>query len=155
MHRPGPPSAGPGPLAAGAPAAPFPRPVRHERDGPTVLVLNILLYVVCALTAALAIYYTVRDLSADLVLLGACVLVLGVWALQFAALGLRDLTGGTVPDPITLYGYLLTGLALPLGGVWLGVWERTRWGSLAIMVAALTLMVLQLRLHQLWPGGFA
>lgn len=120
-----------------------------------MLVLSILVYAVCALTAVLAIYYTARDLNADLVLLGACVLVILVWAVEFAALGLRDLGGGTVPDPITLYGYLLTGLALPVGGGWLGLFERTRWGSLAIGLAVLTLMVLQMRLGQIWPGGFA
>ena len=58
-------------------------------------------------------------------------------------------------DPVTLYGYLFTGLVLPLGGAWAGVWERSRWGSLAIGAVALTLMVLELRVQQIWPGGFA
>lgn len=118
-------------------------------------VLIIAMYVVCGLTAALAAYYTVRDLAADLVLLGAVALVLLVWAGLGLALLLRDMGGGEVTDPVTLYGYLLTGLVLPVGGVWLGIWERTRWGSLAIGVVALTLAVLVMRLEEIWPGGFA
>lgn len=117
--------------------------------------LTVVLYVVCGLTAALGVYYTARDLAADLVLLGACALVLLVWVVQGAALGLQDLGSADVPDPITLYGYLLSGLVLPVGGLWLGIWERSRWGSLAIAVVAVTLVVLQMRLEQIWPGGFA
>lgn len=117
--------------------------------------LSILVHVLCGLTAVLAVYYTVRDLSADLVLLGGCAAVLLIWLVQGVALGLRDLGGTPMTDPVTLYGYLLTGLVLPLGGAWAGVWERSRWGSLAIGAVALTLMVLELRLQQIWPGGFA
>ena len=123
--------------------------------GEAMTVLSILVYVICGLTAALAFYYTARDLSADLVLLGACAAVLLIWLVQLAGLWVRDLGGGSVADPVLLYGYLLTGLALSLGGGWIGVWERTRWGSLAIGAVALTLMVLELRVQQIWPGGFA
>lgn len=118
-------------------------------------VLMIVLYVVCGLTAALAAYYTLRDLAADLVLLGAVALVLVVWVVLGLGLVMRDLGGGEVTDPVTLYGYLLTGVVLPIGGAWLGIWERTRWGSLAIGVVAVTLAVLAVRLEQIWPGGFA
>src|SRR5690625_7793317 len=103
-------------------------------------VLSILVQVLCGLTAVLAVYYTVRDLSADLVLLGGCAAVLLIWLVQAVALGLRDLGGTAMTDPVTLYGYLFTGLVLPLGGAWAGVWERSRWGSLAIGAVALTLM---------------
>ncbi len=111
-------------------------------------------YVVCALTALLGVYSVVKDLAADLVLLGGCALLLIVWALQSAVLALRDATGGVVDDPITLYGYLLTGIALTAGGIWLGFGERSRWGSAAILIVAVTMAVLELRLPQIWPGGF-
>src|SRR5699024_7363830 len=83
-------------------------------------VLSILVQVLCGLTAVLAVYYTVRDLSADLVLLGGCAAVLLIWLVQAVALGLRDLGGTAMTDPVTLYGYLFTGLVLPLGGAWAG-----------------------------------
>lgn len=115
----------------------------------------VAVHVVCALAALLALYYVVRDLAADLVLLGACALVLVVWVIEAVVLGTRDALGGTVADPITLYGYLLTGAVLPLAGIWLGAFERTRWGSAAILAAAVTMMVLQVRLPQIWAGGFS
>ena len=117
--------------------------------------LSIAVYIVCGLTGALGLYYAARDLKADLVLLGACALSLLVWAVEFAALGLRDLAGTDSFEAITLYGYLLTGLVLPLGGGWVGVWEHSRWGSLVVGLVALTMMALQMRLPQIWPGGFA
>lgn len=123
--------------------------------GQSMTVLSILVHMLCGLTAVLAVYYTVKDLSADLVLLGGSAAMLLIWLVQAVALGLRDLGGTPMTDPVTLYGYLLTGLVLPLGGAWAGVWERSRWGSLAIGAVALTLMVLELRVQQIWPGGFA
>ncbi|MGY5764590.1 hypothetical protein ACXET9_05235 [Brachybacterium sp. DNPG3] len=120
-----------------------------------MLVLSILVYAVSALAAVLAIYYTAKDLSADLVLLGAAAAVFLVWLVQAVALGVRDLAGGVVDDPITLYGYLLTAVALPLAAGWISVWERSRWGSLTIAVASLTSLVLEMRVHQIWAGGFA
>lgn len=119
-----------------------------------MIALSIAVYAVSVLVALLALYAVVRDLSADLVLLGGCALLLLVWLAQSAVLGARDALGADVPDPITLYGYLLTGAVLPVGGIWLGFGERSRWGSAAILLVAVTMIVLQMRLPQIWPGGF-
>lgn len=118
----------------------------------TVLVITV--HVVSALTALLAIYYVVKDLAADLVLLGAALLAALVWGLEGVVLLVQDLGGGTPPDRITLYGYALTGLMLPVAGIWLGVFERSRYGSLVIAVAVGTLIVLQVRLGQIWPAPY-
>ncbi|MEE1617369.1 hypothetical protein [Brachybacterium sp. J153] len=117
--------------------------------------LGIVVSVVGGLTALLGLYYAVRDLRTDLVLLGACALTALLWIVLGAALLVRDLAGGTPEDPITLYGYLLTAIAMVIGGGWVSLWERSRWGSLVIAVVAATSLVLLLRLHQIWPGGFA
>ena len=119
-------------------------------------VLGIVVAAVCALVALLGLYYTVRDLSADLVLLGATALLALVWLVLGIALGLRDLGGGhPAPERITLYGYLLTALLMAVGGGWVGIFERSRWGSLVITVCAVVSAVLLMRTHQIWPGGFA
>ena len=98
-------------------------------------VLGIVVAAVCALVALLGLYYTVRDLSADLVLLGATALLALVWLVLGIALGLRDLGGGhPAPERVTLYGYLLTALLMAVGGGWVGIFERSRWGSLVITV---------------------
>lgn len=118
-------------------------------------VLSIVVAGLGGVTALLGIYYTLRSLNADLVLLGACALLAVSWAVLGAALGLRDLAGGAPPDRVTLYGYLLTALLMCAGGGWVGLFERSRWGSLVIAIGALVSAVLLMRLHQIWPGGFA
>lgn len=118
-------------------------------------VLSIVVYALCGVTALLGIYYAMRDLHADLVLLGVCALLGVSWLVLGAVLGLRDLAGGNPPDRVTLYGYLLTAMVLVLGGGWMGLFERSRWGSLVAGIGPLVSAVLLLRLHQIWPGGFA
>lgn len=117
-------------------------------------VLTVLVYTVSALTALLGLYYTVKEYSADLVLLGAALLTALVWGGECIGLIVRSLGGPGPSDPITLWGYALTGLLLPVGGAWLGLFERSKWGSLAVCITAATLIVLQMRLAQIWPGGF-
>ncbi|ASK64613.1 hypothetical protein CFK39_00725 [Brachybacterium avium] len=117
--------------------------------------LSIVVAGLCGLTALLGLYYALRELTADLVLLGACALLALSWVVLGAALTLRDIGGGTPEDPITLYGYLLTAVVLVVGGGWIGLFERSRWGSLVAGVGALVSAVLLMRLHQIWPGGFA
>ncbi|AXK45161.1 hypothetical protein [Brachybacterium saurashtrense] len=117
--------------------------------------LSIVVAVLAGLTAALGGYYALRELNADLVLLGGAALLALSWVVLGVALGLRDLAGATPPDRITLYGYLLTALMLAVGGGWAGLFERSRWGSLVVGLTALVTIVLLMRLHQIWPGGFA
>ncbi|MCS6710710.1 hypothetical protein JSY14_01240 [Brachybacterium sp. EF45031] len=107
------------------------------------------------MVAVLGLYAVIRNLSADLVLLGGCALLGVVWTLEGLVLLGRDLGGGVDPDPVTLYGYLLTGVMLAVAGVWVGLWERSRFGSAAVLIVAVTMAVLQMRLPQIWAGGFA
>lgn len=117
--------------------------------------LSIVVAVLCGLTALLGLYYALRELNADLILLGACALLTVAWVVLGIALGLRDLGGESPQDPITLYGYLITAVVLVVGGGWMGLFERSRWGSLVAGLGALVSAVLLMRLHQIWPGGFA
>ena len=119
-----------------------------------MLALTIALQVICGLTALLALYYSVKNLAADLVLLGAAALVLVMWLIMLVALIVADLGGGNPPDAVLLYGYVLSAVVLPLGAGWLALWERSRYGSVAILVMALTEMVLMVRVEQLWPAAF-
>jgi hypothetical protein len=52
-------------------------------------------------------------------------------------------------DTATYGGYLLTTIAFAPVGIWLARLEPTRWGSLILGVACLTLPVLVLRLQQI------
>ncbi|PMC75353.1 hypothetical protein [Brachybacterium sp. UMB0905] len=115
-------------------------------------VLSIAVVVLAVLTSGLGLLYAVKDLAADLVLLGAAALLALAWVVFAIAVLVRDVGGDTPPDPITLYGYLLTAVLLVIGGAWAGLFERTRWGSVVIAVAALVDIVLLVRLGQIWPG---
>ena len=118
-----------------------------------LLVITSIVSLLCALLAAI---YVVKDLRSDFLLLGAGALVSVFWLVQTIALGVVDLGGyaDQVPDRVLLYGYLLTGLVMPIGGGYVSIMERSRWGSAAILVAAVTMPILELRLLQMWPAGF-
>src|SRR5699024_7311743 len=129
------------------------RPVKGGR-GPRAAV-SVVVAVLCGLTALLGVYYARRDAEAGPVLRGACGVRAGAGGGRGLALGVRDLGGGSPEDPITLCGYLLTAVVLVVGSGWMGLFERSRWGSLVAGLGALVSAVLLMRLHQIWPGGFA
>jgi hypothetical protein len=76
-------------------------------------------------------------------LLGALVAVLVI----VAVIGLFD--GSRPSDTATFGGYLITTIAFAPTGFVLARMEPTRWGSLILGVACLTLPVLVLRLQQI------
>lgn len=60
--------------------------------------------------------------------------------------------GHQVDDAVTVWGYLITSLiVLPLAVGWAFV-ERTRWSSVVLCIAALVVIVLQVRIWQLWQA---
>jgi len=103
---------------------------------------------------------------------------LGVWAVVFAVAGraviLRQLIGGgvveaaivvqgivlaayqlggrEVADPVTLWGYLVVALLLLPGAAVVAFVERTKWSSIVLAVAAVTIIIMELRMWQLWQA---
>src|SRR5699024_11329998 len=75
------------------------RPVKEDRGPMTAL--SIVVAVLCGLTALLGLYYALRDLNADLVLLGDCAVLALAWVVLGLALGLREHGGGS--HVFTLY----------------------------------------------------
>ncbi|MCV2396431.1 hypothetical protein OEB99_19135 [Actinotalea sp. M2MS4P-6] len=62
------------------------------------------------------------------------------------------LAGPGPADPPTFWGYLITTLlVLPVAGAWAFA-ERTRWSSVVLLVASVTVAFLQLRMVQVWFG---
>jgi hypothetical protein len=56
------------------------------------------------------------------------------------------------PDPLLLWGYVGAGFVLlPFAGLWAFA-ERTRWSSVILSLAALSLVVVEWRLTQIWGG---
>ncbi len=66
--------------------------------------------------------------------------------------GVRALVAQGPDDAVTFWGYLLvTLLILPAAALWAFA-ERTRWSSVVLLVAGVTVAFLQLRLVQVWAG---
>jgi hypothetical protein len=58
--------------------------------------------------------------------------------------------GGSKPE---LLGYLAVSAVLVPGGLFLTVEERSRWGTLVLAAACLTLAVVVVRLDAVWAAG--
>ncbi|WP_407317508.1 hypothetical protein UQW22_13280 [Isoptericola halotolerans] len=117
-----------------------------------VLPLFALSVVLCAALAGWAAWFAVRDRAVVLRQLfwaGAVEAVLVVQAV--VAIGLQ--ARGHAVDGALFWGYLLTAaLLLPLAAVWAFA-ERTRWSSVVLCVASLTVAFLQWRLWIIWGGS--
>jgi hypothetical protein len=104
------------------------------------------------LLAAWSLVGVVRDRPPDRrQLAGAAVLELALLIQE--AIATDRLVRGHRPDELaTFIGYLVASLAILPLGVWLGLLERTRWGTAIIGFACLVIPVLVVRLQQLWAG---
>ncbi|GMA31500.1 hypothetical protein GCM10025875_14920 [Litorihabitans aurantiacus] len=69
---------------------------------------------------------------------------------QAGVIGVLQARGHPVADAVLLWGYVVTSLLmLPVAFGWAFV-ERTRWSSVVLAIAAAVVVVLQVRLWQLW-----
>jgi amino acid transporter len=124
-------------LAAAFPAAPATT---------VVIVVALAIAAVCAVLA-------VRDKStppwvlAGVLLLELGLLVATVWAV-IAWIG-----GNAPAEPVVFAFYLVAVLAIPPAMVWWGRGEPGRWGSGVVAAACLVLVVLVLRVTQVWTGA--
>lgn len=111
------------------------------------------------LSAALAValagwagWRATKDLPVIWRQLQAAAVVEAVLAIQAVVAVAMAVTRGAPADAATFWGYLVTTLIiLPVAAAW-SFAERTRWSSVVLLVAALTVAFLQLRLVQVWQG---
>jgi hypothetical protein len=104
------------------------------------------------LFAAWSLVGVVRDRPPDPPQLAGVVLVeLGLLVQE--AIATNRLVQGDRPDDMALFiGYLVASLVILPLGTWLGLLERTRWGTAIIGFAFLVIPVLVVRLQQIWEG---
>lgn len=131
-------------------------PVRSARrtDYAAQVTLTVGALVACSL--ALGVWAAVRTARDQPVitrqLIGGAVIEAGI-LVQMVVAGVLVATGHQVPEAVTFWGYLVVALlVLPAAAV-VAVIERTRWSSVALILACATLAVMQLRVHQLWSGA--
>jgi hypothetical protein len=114
--------------------------------------VTALIAVALLLAAALAVL-AVRDMSTPrwallgIGLLEVFLLVITVWS-AIAWIG-----GDSPAEPVVFFFYLVACLAIPPAMAWWGKGEPGRWGSGVVAAACLVLIVLVLRVSQVWTGG--
>lgn len=106
-----------------------------------------------AVVAGWAAWRTLRDQPVILRQLLAAGVVEGLLLVQVVVGLVAGARGDGPADGATFWGYLLTTLfVLPVAAAWAFA-ERTRWSSVVLLVAALTVVFLQFRAVQVWTGA--
>ena len=120
------------------------------RWGTVIVPLALLVGALCLALGAWAAWFVVRDRAVVLRQLWGAAVIEGVLVLQAAIAGILAATGSPDVDGVLLWGYVLTqALILPIAAAWAFA-ERTRWSSVVLLVAALTVAFLEFRLLQIW-----
>ena len=106
------------------------------------------------LLAAWATVRTVRDQPVILRQLIAGGVVEGLIVVQGVVAAVLVARGASPAEgPVTFWGYVVAALLiLPIAAAWAFA-ERTRWSSVVLLVAALTVAFLEYRLLQVWGAA--
>lgn len=84
---------------------------------------------------------------------GAIATVEGLLLVQLAvSIALVASGKQAVGDTVEFFGYLVTALIVPPAAVAWAVLERTKWSTMVIGVAGLTVAVMLVRMWQIWTG---
>ena len=115
-----------------------------------IVPLALLVGALCLALGAWAAWFVVRDRAVVLRQLWGAAAIEAVLVVQAAVAGVLAATGSPDVDGFLLWGYVLTqALVLPIAAAWAFA-ERTRWSSVVLLVAALTVAFLEFRLLQIW-----
>lgn len=97
-----------------------------------------------------ALVSAIRNRAASPPLIIATGVLLLALVVQLVVCIIAVATGGTATDPVLFFGYLITAIVLvPLAGFWAFA-ELTRWGPIVLVAAALTVIIMEARVEQLW-----
>lgn len=55
-------------------------------------------------------------------------------------------------DTVEFFAYLIVAMIVPIGAVFWAMLERTRWSTVVLGVAGLTVAVMLVRMSQIWVG---
>jgi hypothetical protein len=115
-----------------------------------IVPLALLVGALCVALAGWALWFVVKDRAVVLRQLWGGAVVEAVLVVQALVAAVLAGTGSPDVDAVLLWGYVLTQLLiLPIAAAWAFA-ERTRWSSVVLLVAALTVAFLELRLLQIW-----
>lgn len=114
--------------------------------------LALLVVVLALILAGWATWRTIRDQPVVLRQLWGAAVVEAFLLVEVGVAIVLTVGGSPPADVPTFWGYLVTTLVvLPVAAAWAFA-ERTRWSSVVLLVAAVTVAFLQYRLLQVWVG---
>jgi len=117
-----------------------------------VLPVVVIVSVLAAALGVWAVVFAATDRAVVLRQLIAGGVVEGALIVQGFVLAAYQLNGTQLADPVTQWGYLLVALLLLPGAAVVAFAERTRWSSIVLAVAAVTIIIMELRMWQLWQA---
>lgn len=117
------------------------------------IALLLLVAALCALLAGWAAWFVARDRAVILNQLWGGAVIEVVLLVQGVVAIVQGASGAGASDPLLFWGYYATTLViLPVAAAWAFA-ERTRWSSVVLLVAALTVAFLDWRMWQIWTGA--
>jgi hypothetical protein len=115
-----------------------------------ILALLLLVVALCVVLAGWAGWFVARDRAVILNQLWGGAVIEGVVLIQGVVAIVLGATGVGAGDPLLFWGYYATTLViLPVAAAWAFA-ERTKWSSVVLLVASLTVAFLEWRLWQIW-----
>lgn len=115
--------------------------------------LLILVAALCAALAGWALWFVIRDRAVILRQLFGAAAIEAVLVVQAVIAGVRQATSDVALDGALFWGYVATALViLPVAAAWAFA-ERTKWSSVVLAVAAVTVAFLDWRLWQIWEAA--
>ena len=115
-----------------------------------LLPLAVLIIALAAILTLWAARFAVADRAVVLRQLWGAAVVEGALLVQIVAAGVVVARSDHAADPVTLWGYLVTILLILPGAALWAFAERTRWSSVVLAVAGVTVIFLEYRLLQIW-----
>lgn len=109
--------------------------------------------IACGLLALWAGIWALRDRAVILKQLIAGGVVVAVLLVQAVGAIIAQAGGRELAEPPVFWGYVIVALLLLPAAAVVAIAERTRWSSVALVVIALALLVMELRIIQLWSMG--
>lgn len=114
-------------------------------------------WVLCLVSAAAGLFCIIAGATGRKpgdVTVGAVALVELLLVVQFViALVAPALGNQPVGDALEFWMYWVVAIIIPPAAVFWGLVERTKWSTVILGVAALTIGVMVFRMHQIWIGA--
>lgn len=121
-----------------------------------ILGFTIVLISVAAIAGVLAVVLGLAGRTPSDLTLGAAALVELLLIAQIVIAAIAPGAGNPAQgDYVEFWAYLISALIIPVGAVFWGLLDRTRWSTVIVGVACLAVAVMAYRMHYIWVTPLA